>query len=179
MDQNTLQWLLWSLCYYKSTNFIIITDLKTFCVPANQIIKSYFSLFNFLKACQSVLIRNRGFSTFIFLNTTLHYTMIKKRYQHNASSSTYLSADHWVRQFRVIFTYAILANLGLSQENSSLKWFQVIFMFPVPQKTGVNKWKPIHDKQKIWLDIPWNSHHWLLWSRLHQTPKTFWAISLR
>ena len=59
-----------------------------------RLVKNYYLLLDFLKACQSVLIRNIGFFTFSFITTTLHDVLNKKRYQNNAFMSTNLSVDH-------------------------------------------------------------------------------------
>ena len=53
---------------------------EIFCILANQLIKSYYLLFDCLKACQSFSIGNIGFLTFSSIATKLHYTMIKNRY---------------------------------------------------------------------------------------------------
>ena len=87
-----------------------------------RIVKTYYSLLDFLKACQCVLIRNIRLLTFSFITTTVP-DVHKNRYQHNISYSTYHSVGYWVRLSSKMLRYDNLANPESSQGNPSSKLF--------------------------------------------------------
>ena len=82
---------------------------------------------------------------FGFITTTLH--LLKKRYKHNTSLSTYLylHADHCVRRSRKMLTYSDLPKLSSKQFQSRFSAYR--------KKNCKSEWKPIYYKQEILLDI--------------------------
>ena len=111
---------LWWLCDYELLNL----NNKTCCCDfaslklshyIQRLVKNYNLLLYFLKAWQSLLIRNIKFLTFSFVTKTLHDVLDKVRYQNNINWPTNLSNDLWVRLSWKMLTHDNLANPRLSQ----------------------------------------------------------------
>ena len=70
-----------------------------------RLVKSYYLLLDFLKACQDVLIRKIRSLTFSFISTTLLDVLDKNKYEHNISYSGFL---FFVLQFMLFVLVLII-----------------------------------------------------------------------
>ena len=88
-----------------------------FCIPTmshyfQRLVKSYYLLLDFLKACQNVLIRKIRSLTFSFISTTLLDVLDKNKYEHNISYSGFL---FFVLQFMLFVLVLIIHIVTLRQ----------------------------------------------------------------
>lgn len=141
---------LWWLCDYELPNL----NNKTCCCDFaslkmsnsfQRLVKNYNLLLHFLKAWQSLLIRNIKFLTFSFVTNTLHDVLDKAGYQNNINWSTNLTNDHWVRLAWKMLTHDNIAN----PDYHKLFWLANFWVdnihFPAHHKRSVktNKNQPI------------------------------------
>ena len=155
--------------------------LPWFCIltmPIKRLVKIYFLLLDFLKACQNVLIRKIRFLTFSFITTTLLDVLDKNRYQDNAyQDNTYqISSLHILALTTEVddpercLRYDTYANSESSQGNplSKLFWLKIFWVGDIHSPTHHKKSAKTNKNQsiltkKLNLKFQMKSYLGLLW----------------